>query len=109
MNQKTKPAAAAPTLVKFRTGNALFGDRIEKVAVIRETKAFVYLPGRKGGTERRDGKRTEWTQYHDTWADAHAYLVETAEAKVVDARRRLEKAKGELGNIKGMKPPKESE
>jgi hypothetical protein len=106
-----KPAAvkeAAPGLVKFKTGGINGG--IERVEVIRETEACVYVPtqgwSRTGKGERREAKRSDWTQYHDTWADAHAYLMGKAQSCVDSARRELEQANGRLGNVKGMKPPK---
>jgi hypothetical protein len=107
MDQKKTPAT--PMLVKFKTDYS--GKTIERVEVIRETAASVYVAknsvfGNAKG-ERRDAKRSEYAQYHDTWADAHAYLMERAEERVTDARNRLQQASGHLGNIKGMKQPEE--
>lgn len=104
MDQKEKSLLP---LVKFKTGYS--ADKIERVEVLRETAQCVYLPShchRK--TERRDAKRSEYTQYHDTWAEAHTYLMQRAETAVIAARRSLELANTKLGNIKGMKPPKET-
>ena len=95
-------------LVKFKTGFDFGVDKIRRVEVLRETGQFVYLPSHSPGkTERRDAKRSEYTQYHNTWAEAHTYLVQRAETAVIAARRSLELANAKLGNIKGMKPPKE--
>ena len=94
-------------LVKFKTGYS--ADNIERVEVLRETAQCVYLPSHcPGKTERRDAKRSEYTQYHDTWAEARAYLMQKAQTAVIAARRNLELANARLGNIKGMKPPKET-
>lgn len=87
-------------------------NSIERVEVLRETEAFVYVSTdgwtKSGKGERRQAKLGEFAQYHNTWADAHAYLMADAENSVTHARSRLEQAKGHLGNIKGMKPPKEA-
>lgn len=108
MNQKAKPAA--PKLVKFRTDYS--AKTIVRVEVLRETAACVFLEPFgyqiKGKSERREAKLGEFAQYHDTWGDAHAYLMRKAERDVTQARRGLDLANGHLGNIKGMKPPKES-
>lgn len=111
MNQVKKPSAPkpTPTLQKFKTDYS--GKKIEPVLVIRETAAFVYVPNpyatRDEKPERREAKSGEFGQYHDTWDAAHAYLMDKAKGKVEAARRRLELANAELGNIKGLKPPKE--
>jgi hypothetical protein len=109
MNQKEKPAT--PMLVKFKTGYD--ATRIERIEAIRETAECVILPinGRtlKGKVERREAKRSEWAQYHDTWVDAHAYLVERAEAQVQGLRLQLQRASGTVGNLKGMKQPEDAE
>ena len=89
-------------ITKYMTGH---GNVIKPVECIRETKAFVYLPSMRSSGERREGKSTEWAQYHDTWAQAHQYLIDKAQGEVEEARRWLERAKGNLGNVKGMRNP----
>jgi hypothetical protein len=95
-------------IVKFKTG--FTREPIERVEVLRETKASVYVPTNgfqpKGEKERREAKMTEYAQYHDTWEAAHEFLMVRAQAEVAKARRSLELANSKLGNIKGMKPPK---
>jgi hypothetical protein len=99
------------SIIKYRTDH--FADKIEKVEVLRETDACVYVPAtgyRKSGSgERRESKLSDYAQYHDTWADAHAYLLQKAERVVKSARQQLEAANGKLGNIKGMRPPKDAQ
>lgn len=97
------------SIVKFKT--SFSADKIEEIEVVRETEQSVFLPvngrslaGKKGVNERRDAKRSTYVQYHDTWADAHAFLVGKAQREVESLRSRLEQAKGKLGQIKGMKP-----
>lgn len=99
-------------LVKFkRTFN-----RIEQVECVRESESSVWIakigrelrPGALPKTlEIRRAKNTDYESYHDTWVDAHALIVRRAESDVASARSALEYANGKLGNIKGMKPPKE--
>jgi hypothetical protein len=74
-------------------------NRIEQVAVDRETKTSVFI-----GTTRC-AKVGSYAAYHDSWDEAHAFLMSSAESEVGQARLRLETANGKLGNIKGMKAP----
>ncbi|GAB1407704.1 hypothetical protein MASR1M8_16230 [Thermomonas brevis] len=80
--------------------------RIKAFEVLRTTEKQVVLPNlhRKGG-EEREAKETEWYTWHETWEAAHARIVADAQKKVDILRRQLERANGELGNAKGMKPP----
>ena len=80
--------------------------KIEAIEVLRTTEKQVVLPNphRKGG-EKREAKETEWCTWHETWEAAHARIVADAQKKVDSLRRQLERANGELGNAKGMKPP----
>lgn len=98
------------SIIKYRTDH--FADKIEKVEVLRETEACVYLSrnptlGNKKD-ERREAKMSDYAQYHDSWADAHTYLMKKAEIAVKYASQNLKKANGKLGNIKGMTPPKDA-
>lgn len=94
-------------ITKYVTGYT--ADKIKQVEVIRETEAFVYLPGYQGGKERREAKVSKYDQYHDSWNEAHQYLTGKAQEEVDAIRRRLEQAKGKLGNIKGLKNPEAKE
>ena len=107
MNQKAKPAA--PKLVKFRTTGT--AGSIDPVELLRETAAFVYVANKSNiagaKAERREAKVSSYDRYHDTWAAAHRYLLAKAEGEVRAARTELARVSGYLGNIKGMKPPKD--
>jgi uncharacterized protein involved in exopolysaccharide biosynthesis len=87
-------------MIKYRTSF----NEIEALEVSRETKTQVVRVIGSHATERREAKRSEYYSWHDTWEDAHAFLIERAEAEVQALRGQLEQAKGRLGNIKGMKP-----
>ncbi len=80
--------------------------KIEAFEVLLTTAKQVVLPCpyRKGG-EKREAKETGWYSWHETWEAAHARIVADAQKKVDGLRLQLERAKGELGNAKGMKPP----
>ena len=61
------------------------------------------------GPEHGEPRITHYTSYHQTWAEAHAVMLAKAERDLTTARRQLEKAQGDYGRIKGMKPPVEGE
>ncbi len=85
-------------MIKYRTRF----DEIKAIEVLRETdKQVVLLVGK---TERRENKVSGWSNWHDTWEDAHAFLIAQAEREVNSLRLQLELAKGTLGQIKGIKP-----
>jgi hypothetical protein len=79
-------------------------DEIKPVQCTKVTAGCVWPVERKG---RRESRLSDWCSYHDTWADAHAALLAKAERKLAAARLQLERAQGDHGRIKGMKPPVE--
>lgn len=93
----------------FKTGG--WKEKIQPVEVVKTTEKFVTIReerfsfGPKKFDERRCAKEGSYDRYFPTWEEAHAYLLNKAEAKLVSARRSLELAQGELGNVKGMKKP----
>ena len=85
-------------MIKYR---AKF-KKIEAIEVLRETdKQVVRLIDENW---RRENKVCDWYSWHDTWEDAHAFLIAQEEKTVNSLRLRLEQAKGTLSQIKGMKP-----
>ena len=80
---------------KYRTST--LGKLIEAVEVERETEASVWVNG------QRNGKRTEYHSYFNTFKEAKQYLLDIAERSVNSARLNLERAKGHYGNVKGLK------
>lgn len=87
-------------MIKYRTR---FGN-IEAIEVVRETGKQVVLPAIQGLREMRENKVSDWSNWHDTWEEAHLFIIQEAEAKVKVLRMQLEQANGKLGQIKGMKP-----
>lgn len=84
-------------MIKYRT--EFF--KIEAIEVLRETdKQFVVS---KFGRERRVNKISRWSNWHDTWEEAHVFLVSDAQAKIYSLRTQLDQANGKLAQIKGMK------
>lgn len=79
-------------MIKWRAD----GVGIRPVEVERETGASVWING------RRHTRYGPVYQYHDTWAEAHAWLMSQAQDRVIQCRRQLELANARLGNIKGM-------
>lgn len=85
-------------IVKYRTR----WDQIERIECERETKSSVFING------QRQAKTSSYESFHDSWEAAHAFLFDKQRLLVERLRRQLEVANGKLGNIKGMKPPKDA-
>lgn len=81
--------------------------RIERVEVVKETKGTITVveEGWLGDPVEKKYVKGGGRGFHDTWAEAKAYLMDGAQWKVQYARRQLELANAVLGNIKGMKEP----
>lgn len=92
-----------PTM--FRTTK--HNSKIEAFEVVKVTASTVTYRETWAGTQRdvRNKRATDWHQWHDTWEEAHDCLLKQAEEKVLSSRLALERATGELGNIKGMRKP----
>ena len=87
-------------MIKYRTRF----DKIVAFEVERETDKQVVLPAKDGFRSSRENKVSDWSNWHDSWEAAHAFLISAAERDVCSLRERLEQAKGKLGQIKGMSP-----
>lgn len=86
-------------------------NKIERLECTRETDKTLWVLERWMDTapvERQRRKDTSGEHYHETWEAAHKWLLESAEAAVIAARRNLEVANSKLGNIKGMKKPEDA-
>lgn len=60
------------------------------VEILRETGSFVYIPANYGKKkEKREIKVSGYHQYHDTWAQAHKYLLKQALERVARAERQF--------------------
>jgi len=80
---------------------------IERVECIKVTAHYVWpRDDQWGGREARASDRHS---YYETWEDAHQAALARAENKLARCRRELERAQGDHGRIKGMKPPADAE
>lgn len=95
-------------LTKYKIKGRYTEAKIEEVEVVRETAQCIFVPANKTKSnpngERKEFKMTEWAEYYDTWAAAHAALTDKAARQVANARRALEIANGFAWNVKGMTP-----
>ena len=83
-------------MIKYVTGG--WGNNLIKaVEVEKETDVSVWVKG------SRCAKRSTYKNYFDTWEEAKQFLLGKAEAECDSLRSQLERAKGKLGNIKGLK------
>ena len=91
---------------KYKTTN--YGNKIEEVIVIKETKCFVtyvWVNWTGDRIERRESNEG----YFNTWQEARGFLQDRAQQKLDGVRRQLQEAQDLYGNIKGMKEPKNEE
>lgn len=95
-------------ITKYAIAGRYKRAEITAVEIVRETAQCVFLPTtRLRKTEQKEAKRSEWREYYDTWAEAHAALMADAQNKLANARRALAYSQSYAGNVKGMKPPPE--
>lgn len=86
---------------------------ITRIECAKETSKTVTIiemrPNKHGDLIRREEirrKKTGWWICHDTWKEAHEYLLHRAKIALDDARKELARAQSNHGNIVGMKEPK---
>ena len=96
---------------KFKFASGGRSNEITKVEFSSETAKMVViisvgLSGSRYG--RLKAKNSQDECYFDTWAEAKELLITRAERKLTAACRALELAQSELGNIKGIKLPKDA-
>jgi len=83
-------------VIKYRTGS-WGGKLIEAVEIERETDKCIWVNG------SRMNKVSSYYKFHESWPEAKEYLLARAERALESARRSLQRAQDELGNIKGLK------
>ena len=80
----------------------------------RITKKSVYLkqnplfPKRLFNSPAMYSLHSDTFDFYLSWEEAHNGMQRRAQDRVDALRRQLEQAKGDLGRIKGMKPPGEA-
>jgi hypothetical protein len=87
-------------VIKYRTVS-WGGSPIESVEIEKETEKCVWIKG------SRMNKYSGYYIFHDSWMEAKAHLLARAERNLESARRSIQRAQDDLGNIKGLKESKQ--
>jgi len=85
-------------MIKYRTRY----ERIEAIEVLRETEKQVVLSGKM---ERRENKRSDWSNWHDTFDDARNFLIDLSEKEIKTLQSRIDGENLRLSRIKAMTQP----
>ena len=91
---------------RYRTGG--WKKEIEMVEIVKETNASVFMEREKMSGEKelvRNAKRSQYTNYFNTWKEAHDFLIAEKRKAVLTATLRAHNLREELSNLKGMKQP----
>ena len=89
-------------IVKWKT--AKYGKEIERIECIRETDKMIVYRSEFWDREcktRKDG----YDKYHDSWADAHEYLLNLASENIDSLQNKLASEIARLELIEAMKEP----
>ena len=91
-------------MTKEKTGNVEFyvEPKITEIEIVRETDSSVW---RKNGL--RELKSTYWHVYHDSWKEAHDYLIRKAEQYIRGRRDKLKASEDELSEVLKMEAPRD--
>ena len=81
---------------------------IKRVKCTKVTAYHVW-PADLGSCGGKEARASNWHIYYETWEEAHQAVLAQAENKLAYCRRELERAQGDHGRIKGMKPPADAE
>jgi len=85
-------------MLKYRTQ----WEKIEAIEVARETKTQI-VTLRKDGGEDRESKRAGWRNWHDSWEDAHNFLLSVYGKKIQELQRRIDDENEKLKLLLEMK------
>lgn len=98
-------------MIKYKASRWDWKPKIDSVHVVSETPktVLVEVNDQYGGARFRESKQCSVHSYFDTWEEAHKFLMEACQGELDSARRRLASAQDRLGNVKGMKPPKQED
>lgn len=102
-----QPEAKAAPVVMFKTARDTYTIEPVKVVIVKQTPCYTNYIATWLGEQKERRAYVNDTAFHDSWDAAKKHLIERAEARVRDARRHLELANANLGNINGMEPPKD--
>ena len=98
-------AATSPLPPFLRACRGIPGGPGDRVQVWFMRQAFVIGGKQPAPVETKAGRRGVNTNYHSTWLEARAHLMEDAQFADQSKRRQLELANAYLGNVKGLKAP----
>jgi len=88
-------------IIKWKTTS--WNSKIERVECTRETASTVVCTNGRSVWSAR--KMSEHAAYFDTWAEAHAYLLNHAERQLAGLSAQLAEAYTETAKIKQMTAP----
>lgn len=93
-------------MIKYKTGGSISHSRIDiaAVEVISESPNFVTLPWLE--RTRREAKAGDYHRYHDSWDEAHNYLLDRAQLALTRAEIQLKTARENLAAVKAMEQQK---
>lgn len=86
-------------MIKYRTGG--YDKKIEAVEIVKETAKQVTFKTERGG-ERREAKRSEWQNWHDSFEKAKQFLLTRTEKSIQCLQQRVEDYKVELEKIRAL-------
>jgi hypothetical protein len=75
-----------------------FFDEIKEIEVKGETEKFIVLL-----SGRKESKRSEYCNWHDTWDDAHDFLINEIENKIEIFKNKINEEENKLEEIINMK------
>ena len=83
----------------------VFVPKLEELLLVRRTSSYVTIM--RDGYSKREAISSRDHLYCDTWAEAHAWLQQTAWHRLAAANRRLDAAKQHLAAVADMEAPDE--
>jgi hypothetical protein len=97
------------SIIKYRTGK--YGIELERVECEKETAKCVWIRRINLWNDStrldKESKCSKYSIYHDSWASAHAYLVDRETTRLQCARESVTEAEKSLATVKAMKAPAE--
>ncbi len=100
------------TFIRWRTS---WSGEIRRIECVRETDQYIWYVTDLYNSNRgqplkkpcREKKTADRQQYHNTWEEAHAYLLKSARDSIERATSRLRTAEAYYEQVWSMKKPAE--
>lgn len=77
-----------------------WNSKIEEIEVSRETEKCYFV---RHAPHLPEDRRMKTHNFHNTWLDAHAYLLNRAADKVERLKKELQRAESELATVQDMR------